>query len=104
MASTVSMPLVLEVVGAQLVVEADAAALLAHVDDDAAALLGDHLHRLLELLAAVAAHAAEDVAGDALAVHAHEHRLIAVDVAHDEGDVLVGVDRCSCRRSPVQLP
>ena len=52
----------------------------------------DELHRLLELLAAVAAHALENVARDALAVHAHEHGLAVVDVAHDEGNVLVWVD------------
>ena len=53
---------------------------------------GDQLHRDLELLAAVAAQGAEDVAGDALAVHADEDGLGRRDVAHDQGDVLVGVD------------
>ena len=48
---------------------------------------------MLQLLAAVAAHAAEDVAGDALAVDAHQDRLRRRDVAHDQRDVLVRVDR-----------
>ena len=42
--------LLLEAVGADLVADADAAALVAaQVDDDAAALLGDELHRRVEL-------------------------------------------------------
>ena len=66
--------LVLQGVRAQLVAEADAAALVAaQVDDDAAALGGDPLERAVELHAAVAAHRAEHVAGEALGVHAHEH-------------------------------
>ena len=65
---------VLEVVGLQLVGDADAAALVAaQVDDDAAARLGDRAQRVVELGAAVAAVRAEDVAREALAVHAHEH-------------------------------
>ena len=65
--------LVLQVVGAQLVEQADAAALLGEVEQHAAALVLDHRERRLELLAAVAAQRVEDVAGQALGVHAHEH-------------------------------
>lgn len=54
--------LVLEGVGVELVVEADAAALLAEVEQDAAA-VGDALDRLAQLRATVAAGRAEDVAG-----------------------------------------
>ena len=69
-----SSALVLQRVGLELVAQADAAALVAaDVDDDARALGGDQLERALELLAAVAAAAAEDVAGEALGVDAHEH-------------------------------
>ena len=50
-------PLVLQLVGPELVADADAAALVAaEVHHDAAACLGDALHRLVELHAAVAAH------------------------------------------------
>lgn len=49
-------------VGVELVVEADAAALLAEVEQDAAA-VGDSLDRLAQLRATVAAGRAEDVAG-----------------------------------------
>ena len=45
--------------------------------------------RPLELLAAVAALRVEDVAGEALRVHAHEHVLRTVDVALDERDVVL---------------
>ena len=60
--------LVLERVRAQLVAEADAAALVpAQVHDDALTLRRDLLERGVELQAAVAAHRAEHVAGEALA-------------------------------------
>ena len=66
-------PLLLELVGAQLVEQADPAALLGEVEQHAAALALDHRQRRLELLAAVAAQRVEDVAGQALGVHADEH-------------------------------
>ena len=72
----------------QLVRQADAAALLAHVEDAPAALGGDHLHRSVQLLAAVAAGGAEDVAREALGVHADERRRVAGEVAHEEREVL----------------
>ena len=67
---------VLQLVGLQLGDQADPPALVAaEVDDDAATLLDDPRERLVELGAAVAAVAAEHVAGQALGVHAGEHRL-----------------------------
>src|SRR5262249_8058455 len=62
--------LLLQLVGAQLVEQADAAALLGHVEQHAAPLLLDLREGLLELLAAVAAERVEDVAGEALRVDA----------------------------------
>ena len=85
--------LVLEVVGAELVHEADAPPLLAHVDDDAAPLLVDPLQGRLELVAAVAAQRPEDVAGQALGVDADEDVLLPGDVPSDQGDVLAVVER-----------
>ena len=79
--------LLLQLVRAQLVDQADAATLLRHVEQHAAALRLDLRERLLELLAAVAAQRVEDVAGQALGVHAHEHVLRAVDLTLDERDV-----------------
>ena len=84
--------LVLQLVGAQLVQQPDPAPLLGEVEQHAAALLLDHRQRRLELLAAVAAQRVEDVAGQALRVHADEHVLGAVDLALDHRDVVLVVD------------
>ena len=84
--------LVLQLVRLELVEQTDAAAFLIEIDDHAASLGGDHLHRLVELPAAVAAHRVEDVAGEALRVHADENVFAAGDVAVHERDVLVLVD------------
>ena len=85
--------LLLELVGAQLVEQADAAALLGEVEQHALALALDHRQRRLELLAAVAAQRVEDVAGEALGVDADEHVLGAGDVALDHRDVVLVVDQ-----------
>ena len=85
-------PLLLQLVGADLVAEADAAALVApQVDEDAPALLLDEIERGLQLGAAVAAQGAEDVAGQALGVDPDEHVLGAGHLAHDERQVLLAV-------------
>ena len=86
-------PVVLQRVGLDLVVQADAAPFLAHVEEDAPACFGDGLYRHLALHTAVAPQAAEHVAGEALAVDANQHRLLGADVAEHERDVLRGVDR-----------
>ena len=85
-------PLLLQLVGAQLVEQPDAAPLLAEVEQHAPALGLDHRQRRLELLAAVAAQRVEDIAGEALGVHAHEHVLRSLDVALDERDVVLAVE------------
>ena len=84
----VSAPSSLERVGLDLVVDADAAPLLPHIDEHARASGLDAVERHVQLRAAVAAHAAEDVAREALAVDADEDRLGGVGFAKDEGDVL----------------
>src|SRR5438445_6516511 len=63
--------LVLQRVRAQLVHEADAAALLPQVKEDTATLAGDPLERGVHLRAAVTPLRAEEVAGEALRVDAH---------------------------------
>ena len=83
--------LLLELVGAQLVQQADAAALLGEVEQHAPALLLDRRQRRLELLAAVAAQRVEDVAGEALGVDADQHVLGAGDLALDHRDVVLVV-------------
>ncbi len=81
----VSSALVLQFVGLELGHQADAAAFLVLVEQNAGALFGDGGERELELLAAVAAQRVEDVAGEALRVDAHDGRR-RVDVAHDQRD------------------
>ena len=89
--------LLLQLVGLQLVQQADAAALLRHVEEHAALLGADPRERELELLAAVAAQRVEDVAGEALGVDAHEHVLLALDLAADERDVVLAGQRLAER-------
>ncbi len=87
-------PVVLEVVGAQLVGEADAPPLVAaEVDDHSHAFLADPAYRGFELRAAVAAERAEHVAGQALAVHPDEHAVLGVHVSCDECEVLLAIEQ-----------
>ena len=90
-------PVLLELVGLELVQEPDSATFLGHVQEDAGALRLDARQRELELLAAVAAERVEDVAGQALRVHADEHVLGALDVALDQRDVLLVGDQLAVR-------
>ena len=83
---------ILETVGADLVLEADPAPLLAHVEDHALPGLVDHLHGAVELLAAVAAERAEGVAREAFAVDADEDLVLFADLALHERDVVDEVD------------
>ena len=78
--------LVLQFVGAELGHEADAAALLLFVEQDAGALAGDEAEREVELVVAVAAQGVEDVSGEALGVDADQRRGFGVEVAHGERD------------------
>ena len=71
--------------------EADAPALLSHVEQHTAAFFGDNLHRQIELLSTITAHTAEGVPGDAFAMDAHQYRVVAGDVARYQGDMFFGV-------------
>jgi hypothetical protein len=77
--------LVLELVGAELGHEADAAAFLLFIEEDAGALGGDHGEGEVELVVAVAAQRVEDVSGEALGVDADQGDA-GVEVAHGEGN------------------
>src|SRR4051812_30945934 len=84
---------VLQLVGLQLGGDPDAAALVpTQVDDDPAARGRDGGHRIVELGAAVAPARAEHVAGQALAVHADEQRVLPAWIALDEREVIDAVD------------
>src|SRR5271167_2405197 len=76
-------PVVLQRVGANLVAEADAAALLVEINHDAAIRHHDSLERLLQLLTAVASRRREDVAGQALRMEPHQGGAPAADLALD---------------------
>src|ERR1700722_1354566 len=66
---------ILERVRTELVHEADAAALLAKIDEHTFPGVGDHRHRLVQLRLAVASLRSEDITGQALAVDSDEHGL-----------------------------
>src|SRR5712671_59451 len=68
---------VLQLVGAQLRHETDAAAFAIVVDDEPAVFRRDEAHREVELRGAVAAQRAEHLAGRALRLQAHERRAAA---------------------------
>ena len=83
--------LILELVGAEFGHEADAAAFLLLVEEDAGAFGGDGAEGEVELVVAVAAEGVEDVAGEALGVDADDGRgwpsvgRGRFEVAHGEG-------------------
>ncbi len=76
--------LILQFVCLQFGHEADAAALLLLVEEDARAGVGDFAESQFELETAIAAKGTEDIAGEALGVDADQRRC-GVNVAHDEG-------------------
>jgi hypothetical protein len=81
-------PGLLEGVGADLVAEPDPAALLAQVDQHAPAVRREVAECALELLAAVAAQAAEQIPGQAGRVQTHGYDGTLVTATDDDGDVL----------------
>ncbi len=95
-----SSTLILEFVGAKLVEQADAASLLEQVEQHTFAFEGDPFQGRVELNAAVAARRAEDIAGEALGVDPDQDRFFRVDLAHDQGHVLLAVDRVAVGVDP----
>ena len=81
----------MEFVGAKFVDDADAAAFLGDIEDDAFAFGFDHLEGGAELVAAIAAERSEDVAGEAGAMDADEGGF-GIDFAFDDGDEGFGFD------------
>ena len=68
-------------------VDAKAAAAMVQVDEDATIFGGDGFQGAVDDFAAVAGERAENVAGQAMRVHANEGRLRAAELAANEGDV-----------------
>ena len=80
--------LLLQFVGGNLVHQADATTFLNEIDDGTFTFLLNELHGLVQLLTAVTALAAEDVACGTTGVHSYEHRLVGGPFSLDEGDML----------------
>lgn len=84
-------PTILQLVGSDLVDQADAASLLAEIHEHAPAGLGDPPQRLFKLGTAIAALAEQGIAGQAFRMDASQHRLAVGDIAQGQGNVfLVG--------------
>ena len=79
--------LILQCVSTDFVGQTNATALLTHINNSAAAFLFNHLQCGCQLIAAVAAQAAEGITGQALAVYAHEHILFAGNVTLDNSNM-----------------
>ena len=76
----------------QFVHQSDATALLIHIEHHSPPLFIHHLHRAVQLCAAVALARAENVAGDARRMHPHEHIIALVPLAlaeHQMGESIV---------------
>src|ERR1700730_16202958 len=83
-------PAILQVVGVQLIQQPDATAfLVADVQDDANTVRGDHLHRRVQLGSAIAAKAAEDVPREALGMCTQQRRLLGIDLAEDQREMVL---------------
>ena len=94
---------ILQLIGADLVAQADPAALLDQVDHDAPALAADPGERRIELRPAVAAQAAEHLAGEARAVDPGQH-VVAAHVPEHHRDVLLGAGADRRRSGARYLP
>src|SRR6185503_605373 len=81
--------LVLERIGANLVYDSNAAALLLLIDNCAAAFRVDHLHRLMQLRPAVTLGGTENVTGQALRMDTHERGNVAPHLAFEKSDKLL---------------
>ncbi len=77
----------LERICLDLVAKSDSAPLLAKVENDAAFVLTDELQSSVELLAAIALHAAKYLAGQAFGVYPDRNTLPTGDVSHDQSYV-----------------
>ena len=80
---------ILQLIGLDLIEQANAATLLPEVEQGAPALCGDRLQRRLQLVAAVATQAEQGVASEAFRVHPHQHRLAVAHIPHGQHQVLL---------------
>ncbi len=85
---------ILELVGAQFVHQADATAFLVLVNNDAAALSGNLPERDIELSPAIAPQTVKDVSGQALRVDSQQRRRPIIHVAHGQHYGLFDTTAC----------
>ena len=67
--------LILKAIGFDFVEEADAAPFLIEVQQHATSLVLDHLHGVMQLVAAVAAQRAQHIGGQATGMHPHQNGI-----------------------------
>src|SRR6516225_902040 len=82
----------LQLVGMNFCRQPDAASFLAHVNQNAVAFLGNLPERRVQLISTVAPARSKDVAGETLAVHAHQRRLAFVDLPFDQREVMLPIE------------
>ncbi len=82
-------PLILQMIGPDLVEQADATPFLTHIQQNAAARLGDILEGGLQLEAAITAQTEQGIAGQAFRVDPAQNGFAVCDVAHDQGGVIL---------------
>ena len=78
--------------------QTDPASFLAHVNQNPAAFLLNLPERCVQLIATVASARSEDIAGKTLTVHAHQRRLVLVDVAFHERKMVLAI-----KLRPIQM-
>src|SRR5207244_10665852 len=83
-------PMILQVVGVKLVEQTDAPSfLMTDVEDDTDPIGRDHVHCRMQLGAAIAAEAAEDVPGQALRWGSQQHRPPWIDFSEHESEMVL---------------
>src|SRR5579884_364346 len=85
--------LILQLVRAQFVGKTDTAPFLPQIQKYAAAGARNNPHRAVPLGGTIAPDGMQRIAGQTLGVHAHHQILAVADIAHDERDVRIVVDR-----------
>jgi hypothetical protein len=84
-------PLILEIVGFQLLLQPDTTAFLTQVNKNAVLGAPQVLQAMPELITAVTTPGTEDIAGQTLGVHANGHSGLAQHIPLDQGQVLLAM-------------
>ena len=92
--------LILKLVGANLVLESDAAALLPHIDKNTLSFFTDHLQRVLQLPAAIATERPEYITGQTFRMNTDQYVLFSRHVPLDQRDMLGVIDQIDVADDP----